>query len=135
MTESKYQPITDDEFTKQYHSLGHVENDLKQLVSDYKELDKKFLESYLHFNEGDFDWWGIKENQLKNILIYVYKELTAIRGEEEIFNILNGVDQNQRIQELWNKIHTQRQLNVENDPILKELYDAVMQEKINAGRL
>ncbi|OUY05517.1 hypothetical protein [Acinetobacter populi] len=131
MTTSKYQHIVDDtEFSRLYHSLGDSEATLKELINEIKDLHEKE-----DLSDGELDWLLIKEAHLKNIFSYVYSQLVDIKGEEFVFNITAKQDQDQRIQELWNKIHDQRQLGIPNDPVLQELYEAVGQEKISAGRL
>lgn len=130
MSESKYQPITDNaEFVEQYQGLGEVGTELKKLVADYTELNEKFKRADLDFDGGEFDWWAVKENQLKNILIYVHKQLG-----EETFNLLDKIERDKRIQELWNKISDQRQLGIPNDPVLQELYRQVNRDKLLADR-
>lgn len=130
----KFSPVTSyDEFHELIHNSEPIKSEYKLLIDDYKYLENK-VKSAESMTDGEFDWWAIKSSQLDNILTCVYQELIALKGEEYVFKMLNNIDQNKRIQDLYDQIHDQRKLKIENDPKLQNLYEAVKQEKINAGR-
>ncbi|WP_245114277.1 hypothetical protein [Acinetobacter pittii] len=132
----QFQPVTDHaEFNQLVHDIEPIKGEFQQLIDDYKYLDSRFNDVENPITDGEFDWWLIKGSQLEKILAHVYRQLIDIKGEEQVFNIINVVDQDKIIQDLYDKIHDQRQFKIENDPVLKGLYDDVRQEKINAGRL
>ncbi|CAA0161034.1 hypothetical protein [Acinetobacter baumannii] len=132
----QFQPVTDHtEFNKLAHDIEPIKGEFQQLIDDYKYLDTRFNDDKNPITDGEFDWWLIKGSQLEKILAHTYRQLIDIKGEEQVFNIINVVDQDKIIQDLYDKIHDQRQLKIENDPVLKGLYEDVRQEKINASRI
>ena len=130
MGDSIYKPvISNEEFSSLYHGMGDVEIQLKELSNQFNTLNEK-----KDLSDGELDWLLIKEAQLKNIFKHVYTQLVDIKGEEYVFNLTEKQDQDKRIQDLWNKVHDQRQLGIQNDSILQELYEVIAHEKRNAGR-
>lgn len=132
----QFQPVTDHtEFNKLVHDIEPIKGEFQQLIDDYKYLDSRFNDSENPMTDGEFDWWLIKGTQIDRTLSYIYKQVIDIKGGDQAFNILETVEQNKTIQDLYDQIHEQRLLKIENDPVLKGLYDDVRQEKINVGRI
>jgi len=131
----EFNPVTDNnEFNRLVHDIEPIKSEFNQLFDDYKYLDDRFNDSENPITDGEFDWWSIKGFQIEKVLSHVYKQVVDLKGEGKAFDILNRIDQNKCIQDIYDQIHDQRQLKIENDPELQSLYEAVRQEKINAGR-
>ena len=47
----------------------------------------------------------------------------------QLLNLYNG-DNSEYIKKLYDKIHDQRQLNIENDPVLRDLFNQVRKSRI-----
>ena len=49
-----------------------------------------------------------KTFNIEKILSHVYKQVVDLTGESKAFDILNCIDQNKCIQDLYDQIHDQR---------------------------
>jgi len=131
----QFNPVIDHaEFHKLAHDLEPIKSEFKQLLDDYKYLNDRLMNAENPITNGEIDWLTIRGTQINQILSYVYTQVIDIKGEDEVFNILKNIDQNKCIQDFYDQIHDRRELKIENDPVLQDLYEKVRQEKINAGR-
>lgn len=131
MSESKYQPIIDNaEFHKLVHSLGNIKNDFQQLIDEFKELNDRFVD----LSDGEMDWWMVKKSQLNNIYRFIHTEFFKIEGVDSLYKLEIQLGADKLISDLYEKIYDRRQLNIENDSKLHDLYNEVKNVKLLMGR-
>jgi uncharacterized protein YdcH (DUF465 family) len=128
---AKYQPITDNaEFAKQCQNLGNIQSEFQRLIDDYKELDNRFI----HLDEGEMDAWMVKKSQLNSIYRFIHSEFLKIEDPSIVMKIEARVATDKLITELYDKIYDRRELRIENDSKLQDLYQQVKQVKTLVGR-
>lgn len=128
---AKYQPITDNaEFAKQCQNLGNIQSEFQRLIDDYKELHNRFID----LDEGEMDAWMVKKSQLNSIYRFIHSEFLKIEDSYTVMNIQKREAADKLITELYDKIYDRRELGIENDSKLQDLYHQVKQVKILVGR-
>ena len=80
------------------------------------------------------DAWMVKKSQLNSIYRFIHSEFLKIEDSYTVMNIQKREAADKLITELYDKIYDRRELGIENDSKLQDLYHQVKQVKILVGR-
>lgn len=80
--------------------------------------------------DGEIDWLGITDLKINAVYRFIYSEFSKLKGSDTALKMQLAIDNQDIIKQLYDKIHEQRKLNIENDPVLRELSKQVRQLRI-----
>ncbi|MDD2946251.1 MAG: hypothetical protein PHG15_10795 [Acinetobacter sp.] len=131
MTEKRFEPVYDDnEYNILGSDLGSIETEFKSLVEDYQYLTKRLMDVDKPITDGEIDWLGITDLKINAVYRFIYSEFSKLKGSDTALKMQLAIDNQDIIKQLYDKIHEQRKLNIENDPVLRELSKQVRQLRI-----
>ena len=131
MTEKRFEPVYDNnEYNILGSDLGSIETEFKSLVEDYQHLTKRLMDVDKPITDGEIDWLGITDLKINAVYRFIYSEFSKLKGSDTALKMQLAIDNQDIIKQLYDKIHEQRKLNIENDPVLRELSKQVRQLRI-----
>ena len=131
MTEKRFEPVYDDnEYNILGSDLGSIETEFKSLVEDYQHLTKRLMDIDNPITDGEIDWLGITDLKINAVYRFIYSEFSKLKGSDTALKMQLAIDNQDIIKQLYDKIHEQRKLNIENDPVLRELSKQIRQLRI-----
>lgn len=131
----RFNQVTDhNEYSKLVHDLEPIKSEFIRLLDDYKYLNERFNDAENPMTDGEIDWWGITKYKLEGIYKFINTEFAKSFGVYNTSKMHFKVQMESQISELYEQIHDRRQLGIENDPILAELYNDVRKVKLILGR-
>ncbi|MFU8928302.1 hypothetical protein [Acinetobacter puyangensis] len=135
MSNKQFNPVSDNaEFTKLSHDLGGIKTEFLDLIEDYQYLKTRLFDTDNPITDGEIDWFAITDSRLNAIYSFIHDEFSKIQGSDNTVKIQLSIAGDKLISDLYEKIHDRRQLKIENDPVLQELYNEVRKAKIIIGR-
>ncbi|WP_180045833.1 hypothetical protein [Acinetobacter sp. YH12117] len=131
MTEKRFEPVYDNnEYNILGSDLGSIETEFKSLIEDYQYLTKRLMDIDNPITDGEIDWLGITDLKINAVYRFIYSEFSKLKGSDTALKMQLAIDNQDIIKQLYDKIHEQRKLNIENDPVLRELSKQVRQLRI-----
>lgn|SRR5690606_25461035 len=131
MTEKRFEPVYDDnEYNILSSDLRSIETEFKSLIEDYQHLNKRLMDKDNPITDGEIDWLGITDSKINAIYRFIYSEFSKLKGSDTALKMQLAIDNSEYIKKLYDKIHDQRQLNIENDPVLRDLFNQVRKSRI-----
>lgn len=131
MTEKRFEPVYDNnEYNILGSDLGSIETEFQSLIEDYQYLTKRLMDVDNPITDGEIDWLGITDLKINAVYRFIYSEFSKLKGSDTALKMQLAIDNQDMIKQLYDKIHEQRKLNIENDPVLRELSKQVRQLRI-----